>query len=220
MKAVKLISSSIISLLPDDDGNRALELMNLYRINHLAVVKNDFYLGVVSDKEINNWNSSDECIEEHLPNLASPHVIYNQHLFDIIEVLEKNNLSVVPVLDENKQYKGVITNRKLLYTIANSAAIQSVGGVIVLQMNHNDYSLTEISNIIENNDSKILSTYVTSTPENTKMELTIKINKTEITPIIKDLERYEYSIIASYKEDDEDVDFLERYEQLMRFLNP
>ena len=220
MKAVKLISSSIISLLPDDDGNRALELMNLYRVNHLAVVKNDFYLGVVSDKEINNWNSSDEYIEEHLPNLASPHVMYNQHLFDIIEVLEKNNLSVVPVLDENKQYKGVITNRKLLYTIANSAAIQSVGGVIVLQMNHNDYSLTEISNIIENNDAKILSTYVTSTPESTKMELTIKINKTEITPIIKDLERYEYSIVASYKEDDEDVDFLERYEQLMRFLNP
>lgn len=220
MKAVKLISSSIISLLPDDDGNRALELMNLYRVNHLAVVKNDFYLGIVSDKEINNWNSSDEYIEEHLPNLASPHVIYNQHLFDIIEVLEKNNLSVVPVLDENKQYKGVITNRKLLYTIANSAAIQSVGGVIVLQMNHNDYSLTEISNIIENNDAKILSTYVTSTPESTKMELTIKINKTEITPIIKDLERYEYSIVASYKEDDEDVDFLERYEQLMRFLNP
>ena len=220
MKAVKLISSSIISLLPDDDGNRALELMNLYRVNHLAVVKNDFYLGVVSDKEINNWNSSDEFIEEHLPNLASPHVIYNQHLFDIIEVLEKNNLSVVPVLDENKQYKGVITNRKLLYTIANSAAIQSVGGVIVLQMNHNDYSLTEISNIIENNDAKILSTYVTSAPDSTKMELTIKINKTEITPIIKDLERYEYSIIASYKEDDEDVDFLERYEQLMRFLNP
>ena len=220
MKAVKLISSSIISLLPDDDGNRALELMNLYRVNHLAVVKNDFFLGVVSDKEINNWNSLDEYIEEHLPNLASPHVMYNQHLFDIIEVLEKNNLSVVPVLDENKQYKGVITNRKLLYTIANSAAIQSVGGVIVLQMNHNDYSLTEISNIIENNDAKILSTYVTSKPESTKMELTIKINKTEITPIIKDLERYEYSIVASYKEDDEDVDFLERYEQLMRFLNP
>ena len=220
MKAVKLISSSIISLLPDDDGNRALDLMNLYRVNHLAVVKNDFYLGVVSDKEINNWSSADEFIEEQLPNLASPHVIYNQHLFDIIEVLEKNNLSVVPVLDENKQYKGVITNRKLLYTIANSAAIQSVGGVIVLQMNNNDYSLTEISNIIENNDAKILSTYVTSTPESTKMELTIKINKTEITPIIKDLERYEYSIVASYKEDDEDVDFLERYEQLMRFLNP
>ena len=147
-------------------------------------------------------------------------MVYNQHLFDIIEVLEKNNLSVVPVLDENKQYRGVITNRKLLYTIAKSAAIQSVGGVIVLQMNNNDYSLTEIANIIENNDAKILSTYVTSDSESTKMEVTIKINKTEITPIIKDFERYEYSVIASYKEDDEEIDFMNRYDQLMRFLNP
>jgi len=113
MKAVKLISSSIISLHPDDDGNRALELMNFHRVNHLAVVKNNFYLGVVSDKEINNWNSSEEFIEEHLPNLASPHVIYNQHLFDIIEVLEKNNLSVVPVLDENKQYKFILNKLTL-----------------------------------------------------------------------------------------------------------
>ena len=220
MKAVKLVSSSILPLTPDETGSRALELMNLFRVNHLAVVKNDYFLGVVSDKEINNWNSPEEYIEEHLPNLASPHVIYNQHLFDIIEVVEKNNLSVVPVLDGNKQYKGVITNRKLLYTIGKSAAIQSIGGVIVLQMNNNDYSLTEIANIIENNDTKILSTYVTSDPESTKIEVTIKINKTEITAIIKDLERYEYSVIASYKEDDDEIDFMNRYDQLMRFLNP
>ena len=194
--------------------------MNLYRVNHLAVVKNDFYLGVISDKEIMNWASTEEYIEEHLPNLASPHVLNSQHLFDIIEVLEQNNLSVVPVLDNDQQYQGVITNRKLLYTIANSAAIQSVGGVLVLQMNNNDYSMTEIANIIESNDTKILSSYVISKKDSTKMELTIKLNKTDITAIIKDLERYEYNVKASYKEEDPNTDFLERYEQLMRFLNP
>jgi CBS domain-containing protein len=135
-------------------------------------------------------------------------------------VLEKNNLSVVPVLDEEKQYQGVITNRKLLYTIAKSAAIQSIGGVIVLKMNNNDYSLTEISNIVESNNTKILSSYVTSTPESTKMELTLKLNTSDIVSIVKDLERFDYLITASYKEDESDVDFLERYEQLMRFLNP
>ena len=145
---------------------------------------------------------------------------YNQHLFDIIEVLEKNNLSVVPVLDEDQHFKGVITSRKLLYTIANSAAIQSVGGVVVLQMHNNDYSMTEIANIIESNDTKILSSYVTSTSESSRMEITLKLNKTDITAIVKDLERYEYQIIASYKEEDTDIDFMERYEQLMRFLNP
>ncbi|MBT5858776.1 MAG: CBS domain-containing protein [Flavobacteriales bacterium] len=220
MQASKLISNSIISLHPDDDGNRALELMNQFRVNHLAVVKNSFFLGVVSDKEIDLWNSADEFIEEHLHNLASPHVLHSQHLFDIIEVLEKNNLSVVPVLDEEKQYQGVITNRKLLYTIAKSAAIQSIGGVIVLKMNNNDYSLTEIANIVESNNTKILSSYVTSTPESTKMELTLKLNTSDIVSIVKDLERFDYLITASYKEDESDVDFLERYEQLMRFLNP
>lgn len=220
MQAHRLISSTIQSIHPDEDGNRALELMDLYRVNHLAVVKNDFYLGVISDKEIMNWPSTDEYLEEHLPNLASPHVLHNQHLFDIIEVLEQNNLSVVPVLDNEQQYQGVITNRKLLYTIANSAAIQSVGGVIVLQMNNNDYSMTEIANIIESNDTKILSSYVISKKDSTKMELTIKLNKTDITAIIKDLERYEYNVKASYKEEDPNTDFVERYEQLMRFLNP
>lgn len=109
MQAHRLISSTIQGIHPDEDGNRALELMDLYRVNHLAVVKNNFYLGVISDKEIMNWSSKAEYIEEHLPNLASPHVLHSQHLFDIIEVLEKNNLSVVPVLDNEQQYQGVIT---------------------------------------------------------------------------------------------------------------
>ena len=117
MQANRLISSTIQGIHPDEDGNRALELMDLYRVNHLAVVKNNFYLGVISDKEIMNWSSKAEYIEEHLPNLASPHVLHSQHLFDIIEVLEKNNLSVVPVLDNEQQYQGLITNRKLLYKI-------------------------------------------------------------------------------------------------------
>ena len=220
MQAFELISSTIQPIPPDEDGERALELMNIFRVNHLAIVKNNFYLGVVSDKEIMNWNSKTEFIEEHLPNLASPHVLYNQHLFDIIEVLEKNNLSVVPVLDKDKQFQGVITSRKLLYTIANSAAIQSVGGVIVLQMNNNDYSMTEIANIIENNNTKILSSYVISKKDSTEMELTIKLNKSDINDVIRDLERYDYNVKASFKENDPNTDFLERYEQLMRYLNP
>ena len=220
MQAFELISSTIQPIPPDEDGERALELMNIFRVNHLAIVKNNFYLGVVSDKEIMNWNSKTEFIEEHLPNLASPHVLYNQHLFDIIEVLEKNNLSVVPVLDKDKQFQGVITGRKLLYTIANSAAIQSVGGVIVLQMNNNDYSMTEIANIIENNNTKILSSYVISKKDSTEMELTIKLNKSDINDVIRDLQRYDYNVKASFKENDPNTDFLERYEQLMRYLNP
>ncbi len=220
MQANALISSSIKSIHPVEDGNKALEMMNKFRINHLAIVKNNFYLAVISDKEIMNWHSEDECIEEHLNNLASPHVKYNQHLFDIIEVLEKNNLSVVPVLDEKNQYLGVITSRKLMYSIAKSATIQSPGGVIVLEMNNNDYSLTEIASIIESNNIKILSSYIISKPNSTKIEVTIKLNQQDVTAIIKDFERRNYNVSASYKDQEAEEDFLERYESLMRFLNP
>ena len=220
MQANTLISSTIKSIHPVEDGNRAIEMMDQFRVHHLAIVKNNFYLGVVSDKEIMNWESEDDLIEDHLNNLAAPHVKYNQHLFDIIEVLEKNNLSVVPVLDEKNQYQGVITNRKLLYSIAKSAAIQSPGSVIVLEMNNNDYSLTEIASIVESNNTKILSSYIISKPKSTNIEVTIKLNKQDVTAIIKDFERRQYNISASYKDNEADGDFSERYESLMRFLNP
>ena len=220
MQANTLISSSIKSIHPVEDGNKALEMMDQFRIHHLAIVKNNFYLGIISDKEIMSWNSEDDSIEEHLTNLAAPYVKYNQHLFDIIEVLEKNNLSIVPVLDEKNHYLGVITSRKLLYSIAKSATIQSPGGVIILEMPDHDYSLTEIASIVESNNTKILSSYIISKPNSTNIEVTIKLNKQEVTAIIKDFERHEYKVSASYKDEEADGDYLERYESLMRFLNP
>jgi len=220
MKASNLISSSLITLHPDDDGDRALSLMDEIRVNHLAVVRNSFYLGILSEKEILSWDKTDEFIEEHISELSAPSVIGSQHLFDIIQTVEQNSLSIIPVLDEEKHYLGAITNRKLLYTIAKSTAVQSVGGVIVLQMNQNDYSMNEISRIIEENDTKILSSYITSVPNAQKIEITLKLNKIDITAIVKDFDRFDYTIIASYNQDENNDDFLERYESLMRFLNP
>ena len=62
MQANTLISSSIKSIHPVEDGNKALEMMDQFRIHHLAIVKNNFYLGVISDKEIMSWNSEDDSI--------------------------------------------------------------------------------------------------------------------------------------------------------------
>ena len=220
MQASDLISSSLINLHPDDDGNRALTLMDELRVNHLAVVRNTFYLGIISEKEILSWKNTDEFIDEHLTELSAPSVIGTQHLFDIIQEVERNSLSIIPVLNEQKHYLGAITNRKLLYTIAKSSAVQSVGGIIVLQMKQNDYCMSEISRIIESNDGKILSSYITSVPDSTQMELTIKISKTDIKSIIKDFERFDYTLKESFIEQNENDDFLDRYESLMRFLNP
>ena len=220
MQALTLISGTITPLETHHTGEESLKKMDRFRVNHLPIVNNNFYLGIISDKEVHNWNSKKDSISEHIPNIVSPYVLEDQHLFDIIEIVEKNNLSVVPVLDDKQLYLGSITNRKLLYTIAKSAAIQSIGGVIVVRMSENDYSLTEISSIIESENYKILSSHVTSVPKSTQMEVTIKTNKSNISSIVKSLKRHGYEIAASYKEDEIDKDFTDRYNHLMRFLNP
>jgi predicted transcriptional regulator len=219
MQASELISSSIISIDPDDNGRKAITLMDDMRISHLPIVKNKIYFGLISENEILQWDSTKDQINKHLTNLMAPYVMGSQHLFDIIEVLEANNLTAVPVLDNDKQYLGTISDRRLLLTIAKSSAIQDIGGIIVLEMNHNDYSMGEISSIIESNNTKILSSYITSTPESTKMELTIKVNVTEVDNIIADLKRFEYNVMASYNDSNNtNDDIMERYESLMRYL--
>ena len=220
MQASDLISQSLISLHPDDDGLRAISLMEELRVNHLPVVRNGFYLGILSEKEILNWDNEEEFIEEHLEEITAPSVIGTQHLFDIIEELEKFSLTVIPVLDEEKHYLGSITNRKLLYTIAKSTSIQSNGGVIVLRMNQNDYQMSEIARIVEDNNTKILSSYITSIPDALQIELTLKLNTMDINSIVKDLERFDYNVSASYNTQETNDDFTDRYESLMRFLNP
>ena len=220
MQASDLISQSLISLHPDDDGLRAISLMEELRVNHLPVVRNGFYLGILSEKEILNWDNEEEFIEEHLDEITAPSVIGTQHLFDIIEELEKFSLTVIPVLDEEKHYLGSITNRKLLYTIAKSTSIQSNGGVIVLRMNQNDYQMSEIARIVEDNNTKILSSYITSIPDALQIELTLKLNTMDINSIVKDLERFDYNVSASFNTEETNDDFTDRYESLMRFLNP
>jgi CBS domain-containing protein len=194
--------------------------MEELRVNHLPVVRNGFYLGILSEKEILNWDNEEEFIEEHLEEITAPSVIGSQHLFDIIEELEKFSLTVIPVLDEEKHYLGSITNRKLLYTIAKSTSIQSNGGVIVLRMNQNDYQMSEIARIVEDNNTKILSSYITSIPDALQIELTLKLNTMDIKSIVKDLERFDYNVSASFNTEESNDDFTERYESLMRFLNP
>ena len=168
MLAAELISSSITTISTDTHGIEALKYMEEIKVTHLPIVEKQKYFGVISEHEILDWENTNELIKDHIYNLAKPHVFGTQHLFDIIKELEENNLSIVPVLNEKNEYLGSISNRKMLYTIAKSSSVKSIGSIIVLEINQNDYMLSEIARIIESNNTKILSSYITSIKDSTK----------------------------------------------------
>jgi acetoin utilization protein AcuB len=220
MLAKDLLSDIVPALRTSDTGLQALSWMDIFRISHLPIVNNQEFLGLISDQDIYDLNMADEPIGNHKLSLFSPYVYYNQHIFEVIELVSRLSLTVVPVLDEEKKYLGLITQTDLLHHFAELSALRNQGSIIEIELNINDYSLSEISRIIESNDAKILGLYVSSPEESTKMTITIKLNITDITSIVQTFNRFNYDIKASYLQKDEmDSLLANRYEQFMRYLS-
>lgn len=220
MLAKELISDIIPSLRTSDTGMKALFWMDVFRVSHLPIVNEKVFLGLISDADIYDLNMVEEPIGNHNLSLFSPFVEYDQHIYDVIELVAKLKLSLVPVLDKRKNYMGVITLSDLVQHFANVASLKDPGGVLVLDLNVNDYSLTEIAQIIEGNDAKILSLYITSPQNSTRLELTLKINKADLSPIIQTFNRYNYVIKASFMDEDKlDALYDKRYEEFIKYLS-
>ena len=220
MIAKDLISDVVPALRTSDSGQKALYWMDIFRISHLPIVNNKDFLGLISDKDIYDLNMAEEPIGNHSLSLFSPYATLDQHIFEVIELSSRLNLSVVPVLDHSNHYLGLITMNSLIHYFGDLSALRQPGGIIVLEINANDYSLTEIAQIVESNDAKILSLYVSSQSNSMKMEVNIKVNRKELTSIIQTFNRYNYIIKASFM-DENDLDSLyeNRYEQFMKYLS-
>ncbi len=220
MLAKDLISDVVPALKTSDTGQKALHWMDIFRISHLPIVNNEDFLGLISDKDIYDLNMSEEPIGNHTLSLFSPYVNDSQHIYEVMDLASRMMLTVVPVLDQNKRYHGLITLTDLLHYFADMAAIKQPGGILVLEINANDYSLSQIAQIVEGNDAKILSLYISSHSLSTKMEVTLKINRQDLTSIIQTFNRYNYIIRASFmNEDDMDNLYENRYELFMKYLN-
>lgn len=194
--------------------------MDIFRISHLPIVNNTEFLGLISDTDIYDMNTPDEPIGNHSLSLFSPFVLEDKHVYEAVELISRLKLSVIPVLDTNKNYLGMITAQRLMQYMGEMFAVKNPGGILIIELNANDYSMTQIAQIVESNDAKILSMYITSPPDSLKMELTLKINRIDLTSIIQTFIRFDYIIKAQFMEHDEmDSLYSNRYEQFLLYLN-
>ena len=221
MLAKDLISEVIPSVKTSDSGQKALYWMDIFRVSHLPIVNNKEFLGLISDKDIYDLNMAEEPIGNHNLSLFSPYVTCDQHVYEVMEIASELNLTVIPVLDpEENAYLGAITMNDLMYGFADISALKQPGGILVLEINEHDYSLTEISQIVESNDAKILSCYITSSVNTTRMEVTLKINRKDLTSIVQTFIRYNYVIKASFMdENDLNSIYQHRYESFMKYIS-
>lgn len=218
--AENLISESLTSVNSAEKGKKALNCMDMFRVSHIPVVNDSKYLGLISDKLIYDLNLLEVPIETQIDKLDTSHVHKEQHIFEIAVLMYKLKLSVLPVLDTDHYYLGAITLYDLARRFAKLFALEEIGGVIVLEMNENNYSLSEISQIVESNDVKILSSFTDRKHGTHVMDVILKLDKEDLSPVIQSFMRYDYNVRAVYLDQSELKDlYKDRFDLFMKFMN-
>jgi len=193
MFAGQLISQSIPFLHLDDTAGKALQEMNDFHVSHLPIVADEKYLGLISEEVL--LDNDEKSLLQHLhTDFIKPFVRQNDFFLLAVKRARDMHLSVVPVIAEQYELLGVISEDDLFRQLSIFSGIDELGGIIVLEMEKNDFSAGELNRLIESNDAYItqLNSYFDTATQ--LLTVTIRINKTEISDIVATLQRHEYNI--------------------------
>ena len=218
MIARELISLTILPLRTSDTGEFALSIMNEFYVKHLPIVNNDQLLGLISEEDTFEHNVY-EPVGSYNLSMNRPYVKSGDHLFDVMRVMSEYNLTVVPVIEDDDRYVGLITQEDLIQYYASSFSFAEPGSIVVLEMAKSEYSLSTLSQIVEGENGVVLSTFITSDHDSPRVLVTLKINKQDISSILAAFARYDYQVSATFTESDYYDTFKERYDLLMNYLN-
>jgi CBS domain-containing protein len=218
MTALQLITEEIPPLLHTDKGDKALVWMDEFKVTHLPVLKNGNYVGVISESALMDMEDLDLSLDKLFQHLPRPYVKQDAHIYEVLARISDYKVSVLPILDEQENYIGCTDIHHLMTLIANTGSIKDTGGILVIEMNEVDYSLAQIAQIVESNNAKILSSFIMTSKDSTKVEVTLKINEMELDRIIRTFERYDIEVKASFQKSRFEDDVQLRYDALMNYL--
>ncbi len=213
-----MISSTIPTLNLEDPVSQALELMSEFHVSQLPVVDNEKYLGLVFEEDLMNVdeNAVLKTIDTHFSKVA---VNANSHFIEAVQTVNDYNLSIVPVVDKESEFIGVIPSDTLLRELGKITGASIPGGVIVLEMEQRNFSFSELSKLVETNDAQITQLNSYWDNNSSSFLVTLKINKFEISDIIATFQRYEYTVKYYFGEELYVNELKSNYDHLMNYLN-
>jgi CBS domain-containing protein len=183
------------------------------------VVQDDKYLGIISEEDLLDVEEEKMPIELLQENFVNAAVSENEHFLTAVNCSNQFDTTIVPVINEEKELLGVITTPDLLKALGNFAGTNEIGGIIVLEMERSQFAISEISRIVESNDSHVLHLNTTVHPETGMLTVTLHINKKEIAAIVATFERYEYDVIYYFGVENFENEIHTNYRHLMNYLD-
>jgi len=219
MLTAELINNNIPRLQLQDSVSKALQLINDFRVTHLPVVSEDIYLGMISEDDLLDVEEEKGTMEFLQENFVAASVKENEHFLNAVKCSNQYETTIVPVTNEEKELVGVITVTDLLKALGNFSGANEIGGIIVMEMERLQFSISEISRIVESNDATILHLNTTVHQETGLLTVTLHLNKKEISAIVASFERYEYDVIYYFGDEKFENEIHINYRHLMNYLD-
>lgn len=193
-------------------------LFNQLTYTHIPVQDlNGNYVGCMFETDVHCFDGN-KPLSEFLYTLENFHVKKTTLWLDVLEAFARNSSNIMPVLDENNKYLGYYELNDIISLFGDSPFFIEPGGIIVVEKGINDYSFSEISQIIESNNGKVLGAFV-SKIKNDVIQITIKIGNASLNEIMQTFRRYSYNIISGHEDDSYKQNLKERSDYLNKYLN-
>ena len=218
MLAAQLINTSFPSVHLLDKASFALQLMEDYDLQHLCVVTEDKFVGIVDKNAL--LDTDETAVIATLQDdfiMASVHA--DAHFLAASSLLSLHELTMLPVVSTSADLLGVITAKHMLTILTSYLGADTKGGVIVLEMERRQYSFGEIVRLIETNDAYVTQLNTANDPQTCMLLVTIKINRIEVSTIVATFQRYDYSVKYYFGEENYQNELKENYNHLLSYLN-
>ena len=218
MLATQLINSGFPSVHLTDSASLALQLMDDYDVQHLPVISEEKFMGLVAKADLLDL-SEEQAIGADSSFILPYSIKGEEHFLTALKLAAEKEISLVPVINDQLELLGVISITELLYRLSNFLGNNEPGGLIVLEISKRNFSFGEISRLVETNDALITQCNTFTEPETGLVIITLKINKIEISAIVATFQRYEYIVRYYFGEEQYANELKDNYNHLLAYLN-
>lgn len=212
------ISTDFHEVLLSDSIDYALNKMTDNHLRQLAVVEDKIFYGVITEEVLLDQINPYETLDSIKIHFKSAYLFDYQHIYDALQTMVAFDYCFIPILNKDHEYQGVLTKQNLLGAL-NTTLGNDEGAIIVLELGMRDNALSHIARIIEAENTSILSTAVHQIADSAKLEMTIKVNKTNISAVVASLWRNDYVVKATFRDGGAQSDIQDRYDLLMNYLD-
>ncbi len=215
------IQDCILTTLPVFEVSNSLKkVIHFFKnstFSHIAVVDNGKFLGVLSEMDLENFEENKK-IEDYRYNLEGFFALKDANWLDVLEIFARNEANLLPILNDTENVIGYYDLSDVVKVFIDTPFFTEPGGILVVAKGVKDYSFSEIAQIVESNNTRLIGAFITGA-QNDVVQITVKIGTSNLNEIIQSFRRYGYHILFGNNDDQFLHDLKQRSDYLDKYLN-